>query len=56
MTASLSAELRSALAALIRAREELAHAVTVELRAVVYREITSAELSIGRVLHLIGGQ
>ncbi len=55
MTATLTTELRAALAALIRARDELAHATTVELRAVVYREIASAETSIARVLHLIGG-
>lgn len=55
MPDTLTDELRSALAALLRAREELAHATTVQLREVVYREITSAEVSIARVLHLVGG-
>ena len=55
MTASLSVELRAALAALLRARDELAHATTVQLREVVNREITSAEVSIARVLHLVAG-
>lgn len=55
MTATLETELRSAIGHLENARDELAHATTVELRAVVYREITNAETSIMRVLHLIAG-
>jgi hypothetical protein len=54
--ATIEVELRAALAALARAREDLAHAVSLELRAVAVREIASAELSIGRVLHLIAGR
>lgn len=56
MTATLECELRAAVGALRRAREELAHATTVELRAIVYREIAAAEMSVARVLHLISGR
>jgi hypothetical protein len=50
----LSDHLLEALAALNRAREA-ARNETVNHRATVIREITSAETSLARVLHLIAG-
>jgi hypothetical protein len=55
VTATLETELRAAYTAIEHAKDELAHASTPELRAVVYRELVSGQLSISRVLHLIAG-
>jgi hypothetical protein len=51
----LEAELRDALAALLRAREALPGSTEILVRDVVAREIASAQTSISRVLHLIAG-
>ena len=50
----LSDHLLEALAALNRARES-AQFEEVNMRSTVIRELTSAEVSIARVLHLIAG-
>jgi len=52
---TLEHELREALAALMRARESLADTSTLDRRQVVQHEIASAQTSVGRALHLIGG-
>jgi hypothetical protein len=52
----MEAHLREALAALQRARGELLDTPSIDRRQVVQREIASAQTSIGRVLHLIGGR
>ena len=56
MPETLEASLRAALEALMRAREELLATPDIDRRQVVQREIASAQTSIGRALHLIGGK
>lgn len=55
MTGSIETELRAAMAALMHAREALADTEGLDRRQVVQREIASAQTSVGRALHLIGG-
>lgn len=52
---TLEEDLREALAALRRAREALPMATDLTVRAAIAREISTAETSTGRVLHLIAG-
>lgn len=56
MTSSLETELRAAIAHIEHAKDEFAHATTPEFRGVIHRELTQAQLSIMRVMHLISGQ
>ena len=55
MTATIETELRAALTALRAARDALPMTAELAVRAVVAREIATAETSVGRVLHLIAG-
>lgn len=55
MAETLEQHLREALAALMQAREDLVDAASIDRRQVVQREIASAQTSVGRALHLIGG-
>lgn len=55
MPETLEQHLREALAALMRAREDLLDAGAIDRRQVVQREIAAAQTSVGRALHLIGG-
>lgn len=55
MTASVETELRSALAAVHQARNDLAAVPDLATRDVIGRELAQASTSIGRALHLIAG-
>lgn len=55
MTATIETELRAALAALMCAREALFTEPGMDRRQVVQREIATAQTSVSRALHLIGG-
>lgn len=55
MPETLEQHLREALAALMRAREDLLDTGMINRRQVVQREIASAQTSVSRALHLIGG-
>lgn len=52
---TIEAELRAALAALLRARDALRAAPDIPAREVVTRELAAAQTSIGRALHLLAG-
>lgn len=52
----LSDHLLDALAALNRARETITHGNVERHREAVLHELTSAELSVSRVIHLISGE
>ena len=52
---TLEDDLRQALAALRRARDALPMAAELAVRAAISHELAAAEVSTGRVLHLIAG-